>query len=343
MLVDQALDESLKRLFKNEPKWTDCVERITCCLMMLDSVMPSLNQADALQHLMLLLPNIGRPTPEVGQIHAIEATPQRLEYYFDSLYRTLKYPAVKEALSSVMESYPGNTKALFFFAGLLHEFYSCDMRIQRSKNAPGESDLMHMTMATDFLKIAYLLCDEDLVMDYLTELDNKLTAAKASVPNRSTSSFFFHWSKTNNFNQDKMSVLEKFIENPDDFFHLLEQKIVFKDKGTSPYHGAWTHLIQLYIITEENKKTNFLTGRPDEIYAYFAKRACRGRLNYKCWDNPETYKNFYTGYINAFDLILDRSDIRDARTPNFITARMMEMCNSNTLSDKTRKSIYGWV
>lgn len=112
MLKDSEIFDAIANMFNNDAKMTPCVRNVTNCLIALNAIMPSLNQADALIHFKLLMPNITISTYSTLNQYLNQSTPEILANYFQKFHDTLSRPEVQHALSEAMKDTPDTTEAL---------------------------------------------------------------------------------------------------------------------------------------------------------------------------------------------------------------------------------------
>lgn len=334
MLDKQEIIQKLKIRFASRSDLDDAINSIADCIVELSDIRPRLKKGAAIRRLPLLTPNL--TTGNARNIDEIvtHSKPPTLATYFESLHTMLTKPEVKSVLKESLHIKPRNTSTLFHFAATLHELYVSGMRIQSGDNQ--NPDALDPSMVIDLLKISNLLRNTDAYTAHLKSIEAELAKTMKTHPKKVRSHFFFNWAKDNEFNQNEVAVLNEVIQDADRFFAIFKDKIAFKDKGDKADHGAWSHLIQFYIIIEENKKSRFLENNSIDIYSYLSSPACRGTQPYFTW-NFSKERKLSANFVNAWDVFFDRLDYYDARSPEFITRKILSMHDAPVLQAKTQK------
>ncbi len=206
-----------------------------------------------------------------------------------------------------------------------------------------ESPISDIEYLKDYLASSYVLQDQEVFSRQMTHLENELQshAKKLNaklVLNRNMmfelppaqsdktfsrqkilSSFLYKWAQENGFNQDYYANIKKFL-SPEDFLRLVADKVVFKDSGADSYHSYFPHLLQTYILAEENKVHPFLKHSVPDFYQFIA--------GFKNQTRPFDWKGEYLGGA-LWDYIFDRdarmmSDDFDYRCGENITQRLIQ-------------------
>lgn len=188
----------------------------------------------------------------------------------------------------------------------------------------------------DYLAISDLLTNEEIFEKQLEHLEVDLQAyaenigaklephhknlKKLATPDqykpfdrqKILSGFLYQWAKDNQFNQNEYAKTKTLIP-PHSFFKLLQEKIILKDE-VNPRHGKWPHIIQWYVIIEENKKTHFLENEPNHLYQHLGDPQCQAKAFVFNWDEQLIINAFH-----AWDLLFDRSSYKDYRCPEKVT------------------------
>ncbi len=149
----------------------------------------------------------------------------------------------------------------------------------------------------------------------LTLPDDASPYAKKKV----LSGFLYQWAKDNNFNQTQYAKINRFLKT-DQFLSLLNSKTIFKDAGAGAGHGPWAHVLQLFILTEENKSKPFLTQSFDNFYASLGNPACKGTKSFLNWKS-----SLAPPPLTRWDIMFDRENAgnkKDFGTPEVITTRL---------------------
>lgn len=329
--------EFIEKYETYNPSLSPSIQHIADCLDELSDIMPNLELDAVVLNFRELIPNIALDKTASLEDLIQRGKPDKVSTYFQSLHSVLSKPEVKTVLEESILIDPNYTSTLFQFAASLHELYISGLNIKSNRDDKNQG--LKPSYVTDLLKITYYLKNDKRLEHHLHTIDTELAKASQSNPSKTRSSFFFKWAKDNHFNQEEYATLNGFIDNAEHFFNLLDKKIPFKDKGAGGDHGAWAHLIQFFIITEENKLSKFLEHEPADIYAYLAKAECRGTSKYMTWNWSRNDKTAIENPLNAWDVFFDRFDRRDARTPSFISSKILSMDNIPTLQAKTKKQM----
>lgn len=334
MLDKQEIMQKLKIRFASRSDLDEAINSIADCIVELSDIRPRLKKDAAIRHLPLLTPNFTSGNPRNIDDIVTQSKPHTLAAYFKSLHAMLSQPEVKAVLKDSLNIKPRNSSTLFHFAASLHELYVSGMKIQTDDTH--SRDALAPSFVVDLLKISNLLRNKEAYLAHLISIEAELSKIMKIHPKKVRSHFFFNWAKDNDFNQNTVAVLNEVIQDADRFFAMFKDKIAFKDKGDKADHGAWSHLIQFYIIIEENKKSPFLHNHPIDIYTYLSTPACRGTEPYFTWNFAKERK-LSANFVNAWDVFFDRLDCYDARSPEFITRKILSMHDTPVLQAKTHK------